>query len=73
MKHLIYLLMLILFWGCMVDEGELSDVYSTEKQKSHGLALFFEQKLNAHLLTRSGELEMVSESRTPLTEYVHYG
>ena len=57
----------------MVDEGELSDVYSTEKQKSHGLALFFEQKLNAHLLTRSGELEMVSESRTPLTEYVHYG
>jgi hypothetical protein len=72
MKKLIYLSILFFFWGCMFEETP-QEISSSSEQPRNGLALLFEQKLNARLLTRSGELEMLSDSRTPLTEHVRYG
>ena len=72
MKKLIYLSILFFFWGCMFEETP-QEISSSSEQPRNGLALLFEQKLNARLLTRSGELEMLSDSRTPLTEHVLYG
>ena len=71
-KTVISFFIFLFSWGCMLEESS-PEISSSNEQPRNGLALFFEQKLNARLLTRSGELEMFSESLTPLTEYVRYG
>ena len=71
-KTVISFFIFLFSWGCTLEENP-PEISSSSEQPRNGLALFFEQKLNARLLTRSGELEMFSESRTPLTEYVRYG
>ena len=62
MKKLIYLSILFFFWGCMFEETP-QEISSSSEQPRNGLALLFEQKLNARLLTRSGELEMQLKER----------
>ena len=71
-KTVISFFIFLFSWGCMLEESP-PEISSSGEQPRNGLALFFEQKLEARLRTRSGELEMVSVPRTPLTEHVRYG
>ena len=71
-KTVISFFIFLFSWGCMLEESS-PEISSSGEQPRNGLALFFEQKLNARLLTRSGELEILSNSHTPLMEYVCYG
>ena len=73
MKHSIYFLIVGLFWGCMIEEGELPDMHPSKTQKSHGLALFFEQKLRNDIQTRSQKMDTVYKHHTLLIENVRLG
>ena len=71
-KTVISFFIFLFSWGCTLEESP-PEISSSGEQPRNGLALFFEQKLEAHLRTRSGELEILSNSHTPLMEYVCYG
>ena len=73
MKYSIYLLIVVFFWGCMIEEGELPDMHPSKTQKSHGLALFFEQKLRNDIQTRSPKMDTVYKHHTLLIENVRLG
>jgi len=71
MRKTIYLFFISFFWGCLMEDTP-EELPPVEKQLG-GLALLFEQKLEARVLNYSEELEEVANPLAPLVEHVRVG
>ena len=72
MRKTIYLFFISFFWGCLQEDSP-PEVLSPGEKQLNGLALLFEQKLEARVLDYSEELEEVADPLAPLVEHVRVG